>query len=115
MPVKTIAAIDPSWRTFDPPYVGGMMALESTPSFIDTRFDSFEHLGVMQDSQSIVLGFKALELFDKYRVDHALVKDNQPICYLLQHTPGWTVVQREKDFEGEYLLFAKTSGNAASQ
>jgi hypothetical protein len=114
-PVKTIASIDPSWRTFDYDYVGGMMALESKPSFIDTRFDSFEHLGVMQESQSITQGFKALELFDKYRVDHALVKDNQPITYLLEHTPGWTLTQHEKAWEGEYLLFAKTPGSAASQ
>ena len=48
-PMQTIAAIQPSWRTYDWDYVGGMMAFESKPSFIDTRFDSFEHLGIMQD------------------------------------------------------------------
>jgi len=106
-PMKTIAQIQPTWRTFDTDYVGGMMAFESKPSFMDTRFDSFEHLGVMQDSSSIVQSYDALELLDKYRVDHALVKDDQPIAYLLQHTPGWSLTQRENAWEGEYLLFAR--------
>ncbi|HEX4286538.1 MAG TPA: hypothetical protein VHZ28_15700, partial [Terracidiphilus sp.] len=114
-PVKTIASIDPSWRTFDTDYIGGMMALESKPSFIDTRYDSFEHLGVMQEAQSIVQGYQALELFDKYHVDHALVKDSQPIAYLLEHTPGWIQTQHEKAWEGEYLLFARTPGAAATR
>jgi len=106
-PMKTIAEIQPTWRTFDTDYVGGMMAFESKPSFIDTRFDSFEHLGVMQESRSIIQSYNALELLDKYRVDHALVKDDQPIAYLLRHTPGWSLTQHEKAWEGEYLLFAR--------
>ena len=95
-PMQTISAVQPSWRTFDWEYVGGMMAFQSKPTFIDTRFDSFEHLGVMRDSENILQGQDAFELMDKYRVDHALVKDNYPIAYLLQRSPAWTLVTREK-------------------
>jgi hypothetical protein len=112
-PMQTIASIEPSWRTYDWDYVGGMMAFESKPSFIDTRFDSFEHNGVMQDARSILQAQNAFELFDKYRVDHALVKDDVPIAYLLQHTPGWRLIQREKAWQGDYLLFGKDAGKAS--
>jgi hypothetical protein len=106
-PLDTIASIDPSWRTYNWEYVGGMMAFESKPTFIDTRFDSFEHLGVMQDSGSIFEGQNAFELMDKYRVDHVLVKDDAPIAYWLQRSPAWHLMRREKAWQGEYLLFAK--------
>ena len=113
-PMQTIATVQPSWRTFDWEYVGGMMAFQGKPTFIDTRFDSFEHLGVMRDSESILQGQNAFELMDKYRVDHALVKDNLPIAYALQHAPGWTLMMHEKAWEGNYLLFAKNSGAPAA-
>jgi hypothetical protein len=112
-PLQTIASIQPSWRTLDWDYVGGMMAFQSKPSFIDSRFDSFEHVGVMQDSQSIMYGQNALELMAKYRVDHVLLLEGMPLSYLLQHTPGWQVEAREKAWEGNYVLYAKTPGAAA--
>lgn len=111
-PVQEIAAIQPSWRTLDTDYVGGRMAFQSRPSFIDSRFDSFEHVGVMADYRSIMFANHAFELMDKYRVDHALVKDDEPIAYLLENSPAWHVEMREKAWEGEYLLFAKTNAPA---
>ncbi len=113
-PVHEIAAIQPSWRTLDLDYVGGRMAFQSKPSFIDSRFDSFEHLGVMKDYRSIMMGFNAYELMDKYQVDHALLKDDLPITYLLEHSPGWKVVMHEKAWQGEYVLLAKTGGASAA-
>lgn len=83
------------------------MAFQSKPSFIDTRFDSFEHVGVMSDYRSLIQAHDAFELLDKYRVDHALVKDDLPITYLLEHTPGWRVERRERAWQGEYVLLAK--------
>jgi len=113
-PVDEIAAIQPSWRTLDLDYVGGRMAFQGKPSFIDSRFDSFEHGGVMQDYRSIMMAQDSFELMEKYHVDHALLKDGGlPIGYLLEHTSGWTVLMREKAWEGEYVLLAKT-GNAQS-
>lgn len=108
-PMRTLPAIQTSWRTFNWDYVGGMMAFQGKPSFIDSRFDSFDQVGVMDEYGRIMAANDALELMKKYRVDHALVKDNHPIAYLLERTPGWQVLQREKAWEGEYILFAKTA------
>jgi len=113
-PMKTIATMDPSWRTFNWDYVGGMMAFQGKPSFIDSRFDSFDQVGVMDEYGKIMAGNDAIELMKKYKVDHALAMDNHPISYLLEHSPGWTVVRREKAWEGEYILFAKTADTPAS-
>jgi hypothetical protein len=114
-PVQAISSIQPSWRTFDLDYVGGRMAFQSKPSFIDTRFDSFEHLGVMSDYRSLIQAHDAFELIDKYRIDHALLKDDLPITYLLEHTPGWQVEFHEKAWEGEYVLLAKNPSVAQSR
>lgn len=108
-PMKTIASIDPSWRTFNWDYVGGMMAFQGKPSFIDSRFDSFDQVGVMDEYGKIMAGNDAMELMKKYRVDHALAMSNHPITYLLEHSPGWKVIGREKAWEDEYVLFAKTA------
>jgi hypothetical protein len=113
-PMKTIATMDPSWRTFNWDYVGGMMAFHGKPSFIDSRFDSFDQVGVMDEYGKIMAGNDAIELMKKYKVDHALAMDNHPISYLLEHSPGWTVVRREKAWEGEYILFAKTADTPTS-
>jgi hypothetical protein len=111
-PIHEIAAIQPSWRTVDTDYVGGRMAFQQKSSFIDSRFDSFEHLGVMKDYRSIMMGTNAFELMDKYRIDHALLKEDLPIAYLLEHSPGWQIVMHEKAWQGEYLLFAKSGPDA---
>jgi hypothetical protein len=113
-PIHEIAAIQPSWRTLDTDYVGGRMAFQSKPSFIDSRFDSFEHVGVMAEYRSIMFANHAFPLMDKYRVDHALVKDDEPITYLLENSPAWHIIMREKAWEGEYLLFAKTNALPAA-
>lgn len=106
-PIQTIRSIQPEWRTFNWDYVGGMMAFESKPSFIDSRFDSFDQSGIMADYLSIVQGHNAFLLLDQYRVDHALVKDDLPITDLLRHSTGWREARREKAWNGDYILFAK--------
>jgi hypothetical protein len=111
-PVDSIARIEPSWRTFDYDYIGGMMAFEHKPSFMDTRFDSFEHLGVMAEYRSIVAGNNTWALLDKYHVDHALLKDDMIIATILEHAPGWHEVMREKAWEGNYILFARDATSA---
>jgi hypothetical protein len=59
-----------------------------------------------------MMAYDAYELMDKYRVDHALLKEDLPITYLLLRTQGWQVLMREKAWQGEYILFAKTSGTS---
>lgn len=112
-PQKTIASIDPSWRTLNWDYVGGMMDFQNKPTFIDSRFDSFEHVGVMQEYRDIMAAQRAFEIMDKYRIDHALLKDDLPLTYVLEHTPGWRVIQREQAWQGEYVLLAKTGSVTA--
>jgi hypothetical protein len=117
-PLHMIGAIQPGWRTFNTDYVGGMMAFESRPSLIDSRVDTFEHNGVFQNYLAAMNLDKSLEVLDFYRLDHALLATGQPLDYLLERTPGWAVLMREKIGEGEYILLVKTASGgstAASQ
>lgn len=113
-PVQTIASIQPGWRTLNSDYVGGMMAFEGKPSFIDSRFDSFEHLGVMEEFRSIEQGRNSFALMDKYRIDHVLMKDDSTLAYLVEHAPGWRVLSREKAWSGNYVLLARDDQGSGS-
>jgi hypothetical protein len=107
-PMHTLASIQPSWRTFNSDYVGGMMTFQSKPDFIDSRFDIFEHQGVLAAYLQVMYSVRPLELFDQYRIDHVLVTDTMPVAYLLKHTPGWTQVKRETTGNDIYVMFART-------
>jgi hypothetical protein len=111
-PLQTIRSVQPAWRTFDWDHVGGMMAFESKPSFIDSRFDSFDHNGVLSDYLMAMNLVNTFEILDRYRIDHVLVSDGQPISYLLKHTPGWKETMREKLLNGEYVMYARDPGTA---
>jgi hypothetical protein len=112
-PLRLIRAIQPGWRTFNTDYVGGMMAFESKPSLIDSRVDTFEHHGVLQNYLAAMNLDKSLEILDFYRVDHALLAEGQPLAYLLEHVPGWSVLMREKTADSEYVLLGKTTRGAS--
>lgn len=111
-PMDSIAAVQPSWRTFNSDLIGGMMTFQSKPEFIDSRFDVFEHHGVMGDYLSAMYLITPLEVFDKYHIDHVIVVDSMPVSYLLKRTAGWTLVKREKVGE-TYVTFARTPGAPA--
>ncbi|MGB8095581.1 MAG: hypothetical protein WCF17_00400 [Terracidiphilus sp.] len=110
-PVDSVAAVEPSWRTFNYAEVGGMMAFQSRSSFIDSRFDIFEHNGVMLDYLKVTYLRDSLKILDQYRIDHVLVLDTMPLSYLLQHQPGWRVIRTEKIAGGACVTFART-GNS---
>ena len=112
-PMKTIAAIQPTWRTFNSDIVGGMMTFQSKPVFIDSRFDVFEHHGILADYLKTMYLVSPLEIFDQYRIDHVLVTENMPVSYLLKHTSGWTLIIREKIGDDTYVTFARTPGAPA--
>ena len=112
-PMRSIAGIQPSWRTFNSDLVGGMMTFQSKPVFIDSRFDIFEHEGVLADYLKAMYVVSPFEVFDKYNIDHVLVTDNMPDAYLLKHTAGWTIVRREKTGDDVYVMFARTPGAQA--
>ena len=114
-PMQSLEEIQPSWRTFDSDTVGGMMTFLSKPDFIDSRFDIFEHQGVLADYLKTMYVISPLEVFDKYHIDHVLVTDSMPVAYLLKHTAGWTIVKREKTGDDIYVTFARTPGAPQAQ
>lgn len=107
-PVQSIASIQPTWRTFNQDFLGGLMDLNSKPTFVDTRWDIFEHGGVLRDYLDIVAFRDPYKLLDKYRIDHVLVQASLPLATLLEHTPGWRVERREGTGGGAFELFART-------
>jgi hypothetical protein len=111
-PMESIAAIQPSWQTFNYDTLGGMMALQSKPSYIDSRFDIFEHHGEFADFLKVMYGVQTLEVFDKYRIDHVIMPEQVAPSYILSHTPGWALVKQEEIAEGNYLTFARNSNTA---
>ena len=112
-PMESIAAIQPSWRTFNYDTLGGMMAFHSKPSYIDSRFDTFEHHGEFADFLKVIYGIQTLEIFDKYRIDHVIMPEKTAPSYILARTPGWTLTRREKYEGGDFLTFARTPGAPA--
>ena len=62
------------------------MTFLSKPDFIDSRFDIFEHQGVLADYLKTMYLISPLEVFDKYHIDHVLVTDTMPVAYLLKRT-----------------------------
>jgi hypothetical protein len=106
-PLETIASIQPSWRTLNQEHLGGIMDFNSKPTFIDTRWDTFEHHGIMKDFIDILHLQNSLALLDKYRIDHVLLRKSEPFCYLLERTPGWKVLRTEGSGNDQYELFAR--------
>ena len=83
------------------------MAFESRPDFIDSRLDTFEHHGVLQNYMAAMNLVDPLEVLDHYNIDHVLVLEQQPIAYLLKHTPGWQLASQEKVGQETYVLYAQ--------
>jgi hypothetical protein len=114
-PLKMVASIQPDWRTFDWDFVGGRMDFDSKPVFIDSRFDIFDHQGVLHDYLVIEnIGDAPLKMLDKYRIDHALLTKGMGLAYVLGHAPGWRLASSETCGNTVFLLFARTSAPAAT-
>jgi hypothetical protein len=108
-PLQSIASVQGSWRTLNEEHIGGIMDFNLKPTFIDTRWDTFEHHGVFNDYLDIFRLRNAMALLDKYGIDHALLLKDQPLSYVLERTPGWKVLRIEGVGEDRYELFAKLS------
>src|ERR1700733_10192841 len=106
-PLQTIASIQPSWRTLNQEHLGGIMDFNSKPTFIDTRWDTFEHHGIMKDFIDILHLQNSLGLLDKYHIDHVLLRKSEPLSYLLERTPGWKVLGTEGSGKDQYEFFAR--------
>ncbi|HZB89329.1 MAG TPA: hypothetical protein VE291_11760 [Terracidiphilus sp.] len=115
LPLAAIAHLQPEWRTFNQDGFGGPMDFESKPAFIDSRFDTFEHHGVMKDYLDIIQIKDSIRVLDRYRIDHVLIQEHQALAYLLEHSTGWRVVQSGGEGEGSWVLIARTPLAAAAQ
>jgi hypothetical protein len=108
-PFQSIALIQPSWRTFNDYALGGMMDFNSKPTFIDSRNDTFEHHGVLQDFLAIEGLRDPFTLLDRYHVDHVLIGANSPLSFALERSPNWRVQMREGDGVNTCELFARNN------
>jgi hypothetical protein len=108
-PLQSIASVQSSWRTLNEEHVGGMMDFNWKRTFIDTRWDTFEHHGVFNDYLDIFRLRNMLPLLAKYQIDHALLRKDEPLSYVLERTPGWNVVRIEGSGQDQYELFEKSS------
>jgi hypothetical protein len=72
---------------------GGYMIWKARnhPVFIDSRTDIFEHHGVLGDYLRAVSFTNTLAIFDKYDIRYVFLPKDDPVIYLLRHTPGWSV------------------------
>ncbi|HEX7730653.1 MAG TPA: hypothetical protein VF392_16605 [Terracidiphilus sp.] len=113
-PPSLLASIEPQWRTWNWDDLGGMMTYMGKPNFIDSRFDTFEHHGILQDYLPAMYGTDSLAILDKYRIDHVLVMENMPLSYLLTHTGGWHVVGREGSGSETFVLYARNAAPPAA-
>ncbi|MDE3061938.1 MAG: hypothetical protein KGJ51_02650 [Acidobacteriota bacterium] len=114
-PLQTIASIQPQWRTMNSDGLGGIMDFEGKPTFLDSRFDTFEHHGVLKDFLDIVYSRAPLQLFDKYKIDHVLLWQTQPLAYWLSHTPGWKLARTEGTGDNTFVLFERAAPAAPDQ
>ncbi len=113
-PLRTIASIQPSWRTFNDLSIGGLMDFASKPVFIDSRNELFEGPGILKDYLDIESLQNSQFLLDKYRIDHALIRTHSALAALLSLDPHWQVEMREGSGADSFVLFARKT-SAPSQ
>jgi len=61
-------------------------------TFIDSRADIFEYIGVFQDYLDAVGLKDSYRVLDRYQIRYVLMPPKDPLVYLLKHNPGWKVV-----------------------
>lgn len=114
MPLQTIASIQPTWRTFSDYSLGGMLAYQSKPDFLDSRNDTFEHHGILQQFVAITNLQKPYQLLDRNRIDHVLTRDNAPLAFALKLSHSWQLARQEGTGENAYDLFVRVSGTGCA-
>lgn len=106
--------VQPTWRTMNNDGFRGLMDFNGKPTFVDTRWETFDHNGVLKDFLDIEGLHDSLRLLDRYRIDHVLLKVDEPLAYLLERTPGWIVASREGQDTHACVLFARSATVTAS-
>jgi hypothetical protein len=98
-------------RIFNDYVWGGYMewnAPELKP-FIDGRADIFVYNGTLNDYAKAVLIQAPFEILDKYRIDYVFSPPQEPLVYLLEHSPAWHPIYTDK----VAVLFERTPATAA--
>jgi hypothetical protein len=110
LPLQSIAALQPTWRTFTDYSLGGMMAFDGKADFVDSRNDTFEHHGILEQYFEIENLQNPYALLDSNRIDHVLTHANSGPAFALEHSPHWLLVSQEGSGANVYELFARTAG-----
>jgi hypothetical protein len=86
-----------SGKIFNPDWWGGYMEWNAPQlkPFIDGRADIFVYNGVFEDYLAATAMKYSFEILDKYRVDYVLFPPNQPLGYLLEHSPAWRTIYED--------------------
>lgn len=99
-PTKAVAHIEshPVPGNLFNDYVWGGYLIWHTPDvpvFIDGRADIYDHNGTFRDYVSAVNMDDSLVIFDKYKIERALLMPKTPLAYFLSHSPDWQVEYRD--------------------
>ena len=79
-------------------------------AFADTRLDLFLYNGVFDDYLRATMLKGSFQILDKYKIDYVLLPPNQPLTYLLEHSPAWHSIYSDK----VATLFGRTAPTAAA-
>ncbi len=80
-------------------------------TFIDGRADIFVYNGVFDDFLRATGLERSFEILDKYRIDYVFVTPDEPLVYLLRHSPAWHLIYTDK----VAVLFERTPGPTAEK
>ncbi len=85
-------------RIFDHYVWGGYMEWNAPDlkPLIDGRADIFVYNGVFDDVVKATAIQGSLGILDKYQIDYALLSPDQPLTYLLEHSPAWRTIYSDK-------------------
>ena len=65
-------------------------------TFVDGRADIFVYNGVFEDFLRATSLKHSFEVLDKYKIDYVFLRPNEPLIYLLEHSPGWRSIYSDK-------------------
>jgi len=85
-------------RIFNQYKWGGYMEWHApeVKTFVDGRADIFVYNGVFEDFLRATALKRSFEILDKYKVNYVFLEPNEPLVYLLEHTPGWRSIYSDK-------------------
>ena len=100
-----------SGKVFNELSWGGYMEW-NTPQlkpFIDTRLDIFMYNGAFTDKMKVGSLQAPLEILDKRNFDYVLVRPDDPLTYVLEHSTIWRSIYSDK----VAIVFSRTANTSA--